>query len=98
MAYRKGERPIAKTVRAYTADHPVARWISDGDHWLTAWVGQSTTSWITITKKTGISRERLWEFQRGADPTEAEIEKLAALWWVTPAGLRDSINEASGGR
>lgn len=31
MVYRKGERPVEKEVRAYTPEHPVARWIADGD-------------------------------------------------------------------
>ena len=61
-----------------------------------AWVGQLCTPWATITKKTGISLERLWDFRRGAEPTDTENEKLAELWWVTPAGLRRSIEEAKG--
>jgi len=52
MVYRKGERAVAKEIRAYTPDHPVAKWIADGDHWLTAWVGQMCTPWQTMTKKT----------------------------------------------
>lgn len=94
MVYRKGERPIEKQIRAYTPDHPVARWIADGDHWLTAWVGQSTTSWATIIRKTKITEARLLEFQWGSEPTDDEIEKLATLWFVTPEGLRRSIEEA----
>jgi hypothetical protein len=96
IVYRKGERPIAKEVRAYTPDHPVAKWIADGDHWMVAWVGQMCTPWATITKKTGITRERIGELDDGADPTPEEIEKLAALWWVTPEGLRRSIEQAIG--
>lgn len=94
MVYRKGERPVAKEVRSYTPDHPVARWIADGDRWLTAWVGQMCTPWPTITKRTGIARARIEELNRGADPTSDEIEKLAELWWVTQEGLRRSIAEA----
>ncbi len=94
MVYRKGERAVAKEVRAYTADHPVAKWIADGDHWLTAWVGQMCTPWQTITKKAGIPRERIDELNDDAEPTLDELEMLAELWWVTPEGLRRSIEEA----
>jgi len=94
MVYRKGERPVAKEIRAYTPDHPVAKWIVDGDHWLTAWVGQMCTPWQTIMKKTGIPRERIDELNDDAEPTPDEVELLAELWWVTPEGLRRSIEEA----
>jgi hypothetical protein len=94
MVYRKGERAVAKEIRTYTQDHPVAKWIADGDHWLTAWVGQMCTPWQTITKKTGISRERIEELNDGAAPTADEIEKLAEIWWVTREGLRRSIERA----
>ena len=94
MVYRKGERAVAKEIRAYTSDHPVAKWIADGDHWLTAWVGQMCTPWQTITKKTGIARERIDELNDDAEPTPDELELLAKLWWVTPEGLRRSIEEA----
>lgn len=97
MTHRKGERPIAKPVRPYTSDHPVARWIADGDHWLAAWVGQMTTSWATITRKTKITQVRLEQFSyEGAEPTDDEILALAELWRVTPEGLRRSIADARG--
>src|SRR3546814_9187507 len=76
----------------YNSEHPVARWIADGDHWLTAWVGQMATSWPTITRKTGITAERLEQFNDDEEvPADSEIEALAALWYVTPEGLRASI-------
>ncbi|QUM70833.1 hypothetical protein [Sphingopyxis granuli] len=94
MVYRKGERRLAKGVRSYSPDHPVARWIAEGDRWLTAWVGQMNTPWPAITRKTGIARARIEELNQGGEPTDDEIEKLAALWFVTPEGLRRSIDEA----
>lgn len=94
MVYRKGERPVEKQVVDYSADHPVASGIADGDHWLDAWLGQFCTPWDAITKKTGITRARIEELNDGADPTDDEINKLAALWWTTPEGLRKSIAEA----
>ena len=95
MVYRKGERPVEKQVVDYSQDHPVASGIADGDHWLDAWLGQMCTPWETITRKTGISRARIEELNDDAEPTSEEIEKLAALWWVTPEGLRRSIEEAN---
>lgn len=98
MVYRKGERPVAKEVRAYTPDRPVAKWIADGDHWLTAWVGQMCTPWPTITKRTGIARERIDALNNDAEPTPDEVALLVDLWWVTPEGLRRSIEEARANR
>lgn len=94
MVYRKGERPVAKEVRAYNREHPVARWIADGDSWVMAWVGQMATPWGVVSKKTGITIERIDELDDGQEPTDAEVEALAALWWTTPAGLLQSIEDA----
>ena len=96
MVYRKGERPVEKQVVDYSPDHPVSSGIADGDHWLDAWLGQMCTPWETITRKTGITRARIEELNDDAEPTSDEIEKLAALWWVTPEGLQRSIEEANG--
>ena len=95
MVSRKGERPIEKQVIDYSPDHPVARGVADGDHWMDAWLGQMCTPWETITRKTGITRERIEVLTDDAEPTPEEIDKLAALWWVTPEGLRRSIEEAN---
>lgn len=94
MVYRKGERVIAKEVRPYTPEHPVARLIADGDGWVLAWVCQMCTPWETVSRKTKIAVERIGELDRGEEPTEEEVEKLAALWWTTPTGLRKSIKDA----
>ena len=93
MVYRKGERPVARKFADYSPDHPVARGIADGDHWLDAWLGQMCTPWEAITRKTGIARARIEELNDDAVPTPDEIEKLAALWSTTPEGLRRSIAE-----
>lgn len=95
MVYRKGERPVEKQVVDYSPDHPVASGIAGGDHWLDAWLGQMCTPWDMITRKTGISKERINALTYdGAAPTDDEVAKLAALWWTTPEGLRRSIDEA----
>lgn len=95
MTRRKGERPIVKEVRAWSADHPVAKWIADGDGWFDAWVGQMCTPYAVLTKKTGIASDRLFELSFGEPPTLTEIDALAKVWFVTPEGLISSIAEAS---
>lgn len=47
-----------------------------------------------LTKRTKISAERLMHLSNGAEPTEAEIETLAAVWLVPSEGLRESIAQA----
>lgn len=96
VAYRKGERRVEKQIVDYSSEHPVAGGIADGDHWMDAWLGQMCTPWETITRNTGITRERIKELTGEAEPTSDEIERLAGLWWVTSEGLRRSIEEAKG--
>lgn len=67
---RKGRRPVSS---ASDADHPVARGIADGDHWLDAWLGQMCTPWETITRKTGITRARIEELNDDAVPTAKKV-------------------------
>lgn len=91
MNHRKGFPRIAKAVRPFTPDHPVAGSITRGSRWFDAWTAQMTTPYVQIAKKTGIAADRLIVFSRGGFPDAAEIEALAALWHVTPEGLRASI-------
>ena len=94
MVYRKGERRIVKEVRPYTDDNPVAVSIRSGSQWFNAWVAQMTTSYPVLTKRTNITGERLMQLSHGAEPSPAEVESLAAAWFVTPEGLLQSIMEA----
>lgn len=94
MSRRKGERPIPKEVRAYSWDHPVAHWIADGDGWFDAWVGQMCTPYAVLTRRTGITSERLFELSFGDAPTLSEIDALAKVWLVPPEGLIASIADA----
>lgn len=95
MVYRKGERPVEKKVVEYSSDHPVSRRIADGCHWMDAWLGQMCTPWETITRKAGISRERINSLTYDDDmTTDDEIKKLSALWLTTPEGLKRSIEES----
>ena len=97
MVYRKGERRIVKEVRPYTEDHPVAVSIRSGSQWFNAWVAQMTTSYLVLTKRTKIASDRLMQLSHGAEPLPAEVELLAAAWFVTPEGLQQSIDQAKGG-
>ncbi len=94
MSRRKGERPIPKEVRPYSWDHPVAHWIADGDGWFDAWVGQMCTPYAVLTRRTGITNERLLELSFGEAPTLSEIDALAKVWLVPPEGLIASIADA----
>ena len=95
MSRRKGEQPIPKVVRPYDADHPVKRWIADGDTWFDAWVGQMCTPYVVLTRRTGIPQERLFELSFGEVPTLSEVSALAKVWLVPPEGLLASIADAS---
>lgn len=90
MVHRKGERRLVKEVRPYAPDHPVAESIRRGSKWFDAWVGQMTTSYPVLTKRTKIASERLTQLSHGAEPTMVEVELLAAVWYVTPEGLMES--------
>lgn len=96
MAYRKGERRIVKEVRLYTEDHPVAQIIRRGSRWFDAWVTKMGTSYPTLTKRTKIASDRLMKLSHGAQPTDAEIDLLAAAWFVTAQGLGESIEQSKG--
>lgn len=94
MSRRKGERPIEKVVRSYDSNHPVAKWIADGNDWFDAWVGQMCTPYVVLVKKTGIAEARLFELSAGEAPTLSEIEALSKVWYVTAEGLNASIADA----
>lgn len=96
MVHRKGERRIVKQVQSYNAEHPVAGSIRRGSYWFDAWVMERTTSYPMLTKRTKIAGKRLTQLSHGAEPTDAEVELLAAVWFVTPEGLRESIEQAKG--
>lgn len=95
MSRRKGEIPIPKVVRPYDADHPVKKWIADGDGWFDAWVGQMCTPYAELVKRTGIAQDRLFELSFGDAPTLSEIDALAKVWLVPAEGLIASIADAS---
>ena len=95
MGRRKGERRIVKEVRDYDADHPVAISIRSGSRWFDAWVAQMATPYPVLTKRTKLAEDRLLQFSRGAVPSSAEIERLAAAWYVTPEGLCRSIDQSA---
>ncbi|WP_448140412.1 hypothetical protein [Sphingopyxis fribergensis] len=98
MGRRKGERRIVREVREYNADHPVAISICSGSRWFDAWVAQMATPYPVLTKRTKLAEDRLLQFSHDAEPTSAEIEVLAATWYVTPEGLLKSIVQAKARR
>lgn len=93
MVHRKGERRLVKQVSPYTSDHPVAQSIRRGSQWFNAWVAQMTTSFPLLTKRTKIATDRLMQLSHGDEPTAAEVELLAAVWYVTPEGLMESVRD-----
>ena len=94
MAYRKGGRRIVKKARSFTAEHPVAGSIRRGSRWFDAWAAEMTTSCPALMKRTKIKEERPMQLSHGEEPTDAEVEILAAAWFVTPDGLRQSTDQA----
>jgi hypothetical protein len=89
--YRKGEQPVAKQVVDWSSDHPVARCMTRGSEWFSAWIGQMATPYDWLAKKTRIPVARLQEIDRGSTITRAEVEALAKAWWITPDGLIASL-------
>lgn len=95
---RKGERKLEKHWPAWGPEHPIARSMASGSEWFTSWVGQTATPWPIITRKTKIPKDRLWELERGAEPTDAEYELLASLWDCPVEDLRTSHPAGAGKR
>lgn len=89
--YRKGEKPVPRYVAEWTPDHPVAGSMRRGSPWFYAWLAQSCTPYVRLTKLTKITEARLREIEAGASFTRVELEALARAWWVTPEGLLASM-------
>lgn len=77
---RKGETKLEKTWPEWGPGHPVASAISRGDSWFYAWLMQACTPHNIIERKTKISPDRIWQFERGERPTVDELRRLAELW------------------
>jgi putative SOS response-associated peptidase YedK len=54
--------------------------IATGDHWFSAWLAQACTPLQAISRKSGLSQERINELKYGQCPKPEELEALAALW------------------
>lgn len=93
MTRRKGERPIERPLDRFTPDHPVARTISQGDHWFYAWLAQKSTPLVRLARITGIPAERFFPIQRGGDVSRAELDALARAWSVSTQDLIRSMAE-----
>lgn len=89
MARRKGEKPVQHPPLIWSEDCTIARGIRTGDRWLFAWAFQQSAR--DLAKRSGISDGRLNALDRGAEPTDEELTKLAVVLRTDPASLRASI-------
>jgi hypothetical protein len=88
---RKGERKLEKSWQPWGPKHPVHHMITGGDGWFLAWQTQAATSYPTITRKTGITAQRLGEIEYGEPISRAEIDALASLWNAPVGDLIESL-------
>ncbi|WP_230772050.1 helix-turn-helix transcriptional regulator [Sphingomonas sp. Leaf4] len=91
MTRRKGELPLPVYLDTWTADHPVAKSIVRGTRWFDAWVMQKTTPLDTLSRRTGIPRNRLLTISGGDRVSLAELDALSRAWSVSAADLRQSV-------
>lgn len=95
MSRRKGERPVPQRLQHWSDDHPVARAIRDGDYWFYAWLAQMATSYVRLTKRTGITVNRLIAINNRDAISRAELDALARAWSISAADLEASIAGAT---
>lgn len=88
---RKGEQPVPKQIVGWSDDHPVAGSMRRGSKWFDAWIGQMTTPYLRLSRRTKIPVERIQEIDSGSPITRVELEALAQAWWITPEGLLQSM-------
>lgn len=91
---RKGERKLKRQWMPWGLNHPVARAMRSGDSWFRAWQGQASVIWPKISRETGIPFARLTELDRGAVPTDAEVDKLSELWGCPREDITRSISDS----
>lgn len=91
---RKGEQKLERQWMPWGPGHPVVRMMASGDSWFRAWQGQAGVVWPVIARRCGIPMERMHELDRGGQPTEAEVQALAALWNCPVADIWASIDGA----
>ncbi|MCW2349809.1 hypothetical protein [Sphingobium sp. B12D2B] len=68
----------------------MARMIRTGSGWLDAWMMQQCVSMETLSKKSGVSMERLGELVRGTEVAEGELDRMAGVLRTDPVSLRAS--------
>lgn len=95
MTRRKGERPLARPLENWSAQHPVARAIATGSRWFDAWIGQQSTPLVRLARQTGISAARLMTIQSGDRISRAEIDALARAWRVSAGDLIASMPDSA---
>lgn len=60
----------------------VAQAIATGEPWLLAWALQSATPYRLLSRKSGITDDRLDALYRGAPVSRAELAALADTWKI----------------
>lgn len=91
MSRRKGERPIAVLLDAWSDSHPVAHAIRTGDVWFGAWQRQKCLPLAKLSRLTGIPVPRLMTLERGESIARSEVEALSRAWSVSAADLIASM-------
>jgi hypothetical protein len=85
---RKGEKPVVHEPLVWSETCIVANMIRTGDRWFYSWTMQQSARHL---HRTGIASERLTELDRGAMPTDDELEKLAVPFRTDTGSLKASI-------
>lgn len=73
--------------------HPVARTIATGNHWLDAWTAETSTPWDRLERTSGVSVGRLMAMASGGRLTRAELDKPAAAWKADAAQVIASLGD-----
>jgi len=88
---RKGEKPVVHSLLLWSKDGPIAHKIKTGDHWLYAWIAQQAVPMPTLSRRSGVSLDRLDALWRGHDAAADELEALSGPFCTDVASLRASI-------
>lgn len=91
MTRHKGAKPVERRWADWGPNHPVARIISTGTHWLDAWTAQACVPWERLSKASGVPMGRILAIARGDRLTRAELEGFALAWRVDPAQVVASL-------
>lgn len=88
---RKGEKPVIPEPLVWSDSCTVARMIRTGTGWLDAWMMQQGVSMSKLSRKSGLSMERVLELVQGAEVAEGELERMAGVLRTDVASITASI-------